>query len=293
MYVFNKTSIGYNHIKENKCCQDFSSSYSDLERTIITCCDAHGGKIYFRSNIGSKFASDAIMNVFKNITPYDTRKFNQDEYLETIKINILCEWNRMVETHLAKYKLTKKELLKLNENEFHKLLSNTYKAYGSTMMGALLIGNKALVVKLGDGEVALVHKNDVIYPFQDDDEPVGNITNSLCEEDAYDHIKIKVFDFNKIDGIMMCTDGMINPYQNYNNFTNSMVKPLIKGLNSNGNLSTINLFVDTVGLKLGIGDDVSLSFIIKNKKESKIESKIKKGYTYAISDFYKEMYDSK
>ena len=55
---FTKTNIGYSHLKANKRCQDYSACYHDEERTIITACDGHGGALYVRSHLGSKFASD-------------------------------------------------------------------------------------------------------------------------------------------------------------------------------------------------------------------------------------------
>ena len=67
LYTFSKSSIGYTHIKEKTLCQDFSALYKDLERTIITCCDGHGGKKYIRSHIGSHMASNAVINVFNSI----------------------------------------------------------------------------------------------------------------------------------------------------------------------------------------------------------------------------------
>ena len=66
-YVFNKSSIGYSHINNKKPCQDYSASYKDNERVIITCCDGHGGAQYIRSQIGSKAASNAVLNVFKSL----------------------------------------------------------------------------------------------------------------------------------------------------------------------------------------------------------------------------------
>ena len=68
---FTKTSIGYSHIKENKVCQDYSASYHDEERTIITACDGHGGDIYVRSHLGSKFASNAVIKVLRELERSD------------------------------------------------------------------------------------------------------------------------------------------------------------------------------------------------------------------------------
>ena len=292
MYIFNKSSIGYNHILNNKVCQDFSASYHDEERTIITCCDGHGGNIYIRSNLGSKFASEAIMKVFKNITKYDTRKFSQEDYLKSIKLQILCEWNNLVENHLSKHKIQEKEISFLTENERYKLFDNKAKAYGSTMLGCLLINNKLLIVQLGDGEIFLLKNKNINSPFaEEEDEPVGNITYSLCEEDAFSHIKIICHDFRKWDGILLCTDGLINPYLSYKNFEASFAYPLFKELEKNGNLSIISIFVNNMAQRLGIGDDVSLSFIYKNKAETKLnDSIIKEKLKIPYHELYEAIY---
>ena len=94
---FTKTSIGYSHIKENKCCQDYSACYHDEERTIITACDGHGGDIYVRSHLGSKFASNAVVSVLKELERSDFYKYSRTDICNKLRLKILCEWNAMVE----------------------------------------------------------------------------------------------------------------------------------------------------------------------------------------------------
>ena len=266
MHYFNKTDIGYSHINSGKICQDFSASYHDKERTIVTACDGHGGKIYIRSDLGSKFASNALMNVLKDVNYYSLRGGASDDYLNKLKLSILVEWNRRVEEHLNRYPIKKFELKELGDDEINKLKNNPERAYGTTMIGSLQIGNKLLVVHLGDGESILVRKGEIEPVFNDDeDEPVANMTYSMCAEDAYNHIKIRVIDFNDYDGIIICTDGVVNPYQNYDNFNNSMVKPLVHDLLLTKSTNSISEFVTKLESELGIGDDVSLSFIIKEE----------------------------
>ena len=66
MYSFAKTSIGYRHLLNKKPCQDFSALYQESNKTIITCCDGHGSKIHFRSDIGSKLASNVVIDILKD-----------------------------------------------------------------------------------------------------------------------------------------------------------------------------------------------------------------------------------
>ena len=87
---FTKTSIGYYHVTANKRCQDFSASYSDEERTIVTACDGHGGNVYIRSHLGSKFASNAVIDVLREIEKTAFHKAKKEAVIENIRLNILC-----------------------------------------------------------------------------------------------------------------------------------------------------------------------------------------------------------
>lgn len=102
---FTKTAIGYTHVQTEKICQDFSACYHDDERTIITACDGHGGEIYIRSDKGSKFASEAIINVFKRVEKSVFYRANREEIEKKLRLEILCEWNALVERNLAKSRL--------------------------------------------------------------------------------------------------------------------------------------------------------------------------------------------
>ena len=263
LHVFSKSSIGFSHIKEKCQCQDFSAVYKDPERTIITCCDGHGGKKYIRSHIGSHMASNAIINVFNSIHPSFFRLKNE-EIENKIKLSILCEWNKLVEEQISYKSIKKNELINLDEDEILSLKSNPAIAYGTTLTGALLLGNKLLVVKIGDTECVGIRKGQLIDIFDSSDDPAANVTYSMCQDDAFFYLKVKVLDFRDLDGIVLCTDGLTSPYQSYDNFKNSFIKPMINKIVETKSLSYIDEFIDEVASQLGVGDDVSLSFILND-----------------------------
>ena len=86
---FTKTNIGYSHIKEDMPCQDYSACYHDEERTIITACDGHGGKMYIRSNVGSRYASNAIMRVFQWVERSLFYRYTRQEICDKLRLQIL------------------------------------------------------------------------------------------------------------------------------------------------------------------------------------------------------------
>lgn len=259
---FTKTSIGYSHIKENKCCQDYSACYHDEERTIITACDGHGSDIYVRSHLGSKFASNAVVSVLKELERSDFYKCSRTDICNKLRLKILCEWNAMVEKHLSEKYLSKREVLHLSEDRLFKLKQNPEKAYGTTLNAAMIFGNKLVCVSIGDGGVILVRKGEIALALPDNEETVANTTYSMCQEDAYEHLKIEIYDFSDLDGVVVCTDGLINPYQSMGNFRDKFIKPICIKLQE-GKYDEMEEFIVKLGEKIGIGDDVSFGIAMK------------------------------
>ena len=259
---FTKTNIGYSHIKEKKPCQDYSACYHDEERTIITACDGHGGKTYIRSNVGSRYASNAIMSVLQGVDKSLFYRYTRQEICDKLRLQILCEWNALVERHLSEKSFCKRELADLDEEQVFKLKQNPAKAYGTTLQGAMIFGNKLICVSLGDGGIFIVRKGQLYTAFEEDDETVANLTYSMCQEDAYKHLKVEIFDFSDLDGVLVCTDGVVNPYQSLINFREKFVKPICIKLQE-GKLVEIDGFITAMGEKIGIGDDVSLAMAMK------------------------------
>ena len=251
-------------MKSGKICQDFSAAYHDEERTIVTACDGHGGSMYIRSHLGSKFASDAVMQIFWKLNLGDFSRYGEEEIAEKLRLQILCAWNGMVEQNYSENPVRRKECGHLPEKEIIQLKLNAAKAYGTTLNGAMVLGEKAVCASLGDGGIFFLCDGEIIpvFPESGEEETVANITWSMCQEDAYRHLRTAVFDFSKTDGILLCTDGVINPYRNLKNFNESFAQPVSK-LAREGRFAEIEDFVNKLGTQIGIGDDVSLGLILK------------------------------
>lgn len=275
MIYFTKTAKGYSHINENTVCQDFSSSYYDDNRIIITACDGHGGSIYIRSDRGSRFACDAIMNVLKRIAPNSLSNLTKDTFIDKIKLQILCEWNELVEKDLAKFPFTDDEFSKLRDSQILSLKINPEVAYGTTLNACMVMDKFYVFVKLGDGGVFYIKDNNAICVFDDIDENVANITHSICQERAYAYMHVAVMPKKDIEGALICTDGLLTPYQSYLNFQESFVKPVVKKFQKGDKSKEIKQFIAKVASKIGSGDDVSLGMMlcepkpIKKKKPKK------------------------
>ncbi len=266
--MFAKSCRGYSHKNSGKPCQDSSLCYNDSKRQIIACCDGHGGSAYIRSERGSSFAAEAILNVFRKIDPRFLFKFKETEMEDTIRMELLCEWNKLVERDISKYKFSKKEFAPLGEETKEELLLNRAKAYGTTMSGALLVGHTLVIASIGDSECILVRHGEIEHPLLLESDPAGNITYSLCQDDAYRYIRVKMLDFRKYDGVFLCSDGFSGPYQSYENLKKSFISPLMKsGVNGKTMIYVDNL-VEELANNKGNGDDVSLAFLTKSKRRT-------------------------
>lgn len=266
---FNVTSVGYSHLKSGKVCQDFSSSYSDGERTLVTACDGHGGEVYIRSHKGSKFASLAILRAMLDTESLSFRKYTAEEIEHNLKLNILCEWNRLVREDLTEHPIRKSEVAHLTDAQIESIKQNPAKAYGTTLGGAMLWGNRLICVGLGDGGCFLIKNGEIATAFdEDDDEPVANVTYSLCGEKAFEHMNARIFDMRSLDGVLVCTDGILGPYQSTENFKRSFVRPVVRRV-LDGKVGEVKQFVCDLGLHSGIGDDVSLAIILKGDTRSR------------------------
>lgn len=261
MISFAKTSRGYSHFLNKLPCQDFSAVYQDSERLIITCCDGHGGESYIRSDIGSAMASRAIINVFSKL---DKKMLNLQDSDERIKLLILCEWNRLIDEHYKENLIRLNEVRHLDNDKKEELYKNHVKAYGTTLTGAMVYKDKLVIVGIGDTEVLLLNKGQLVRGFDIDDEPVANITYSMCQDDAYNYLNVRIIDFDTVDGILLCTDGLTSPYQSYTNFSKSFVKPLVTSIIETKSTYHVPEYIDKMAYKLGCGDDVSLAFILKD-----------------------------
>lgn len=268
-YIFNKSCIGYSHLKSKKPCQDYSASYKDNERMIVTCCDGHGGAQYIRSKVGSKLASDAVINVFKSIDNQLLHNKNKEEMYEKIKLLVLCEYNALVEKDLKKRPIRSRDFKGLKDKEIDTLRYNPLAAYGTTLSGAMLYKDKYIVVSIGDTEALGICKGHIVKLFDNSDDPAGNITYSMCQEDAYLYLRVAIIDKADLDGVLLCTDGLSSPYQSYESFDSSFVRTYFKDLLRSKSTSKIDKQIDKVALSLGVGDDVSLSFIINDKTSIK------------------------
>ncbi len=282
--IFNTTSVGFDHIRRDIVCQDYSASYLDEERAIITVCDGHGGSIYLRSNRGSKFGCEALIEVFKTIDKDITIELFTPEFISQLKLKIICYWNDLVnkefninedfediDDDFIEENLTPEEINKLSESQLERIKHHKATLYGTTMLGCVVINDLLISVQLGDGLLVYIDNEGLMHvPFIDIDDNVANYTCSLCQEDAFEHIHVDITKLENIKSVFVCTDGVVNSYQAYDKYLNNFALPITKILvNEENGEELVRNFIETLGTEKGIGDDVSLGVMIIENETTK------------------------
>jgi len=270
--ISNLSLKGFSHDKCEKPCQDHSLSYKDSKRVILAVADGHGGDKYIRSEFGSKFACEAIKNTFlelsdKNIYKVIIDKLYYSSLVNRIKMLLLDKWSSCVQDHLKENPISKDELSKLNKENRNTIKNNPTQAYGTTLLSTmyleykykLLFTKKILItLAIGDGEIIYQKDNRFHKAFADlETDPVGNITYSLCQKDAADYINVSIKEVKNISSIFLCSDGLINPYNDYDSFLNSFLISNIGYISKYNNFIKINDIINVIATTKGYGDDVS------------------------------------
>lgn len=240
MKVFNKSVIGESHITDQKPCQDYSLSYtteSGISIAIVS--DGHGGKSYFRSQIGSETAcrvAKECLESFVNcvdkslytVSGKDIVKIppltaiehpgkigQPEEHLRQLSKSIIHKWREEVSKDAAECELNEWERSNVAEEDQAQLKDGNkrFRAYGCTLIAFVITPTYWIALHLGDGKCIAFHDESagMIWsePLPWDDKCFLNKTTSLCANDAYESFR---FAYGGVDSmplaVFLGSDGL-------------------------------------------------------------------------------------
>ena len=198
MFVFNKSVIGYSHIKKEIVCEDASASFTspDGRYSICAVADGHGDKRCFRSSFGSQAAVKAAVDNLKYFAELVLSEENSKDGMLFKLINdpryqrdsikqltdcILSEWNSAVVKYHNSNPPTENELSLLDNSSDE----NISHIYGTTLIAGLTLPGCLIVVHQGDGRCEVFYKDGTVdQPVPWDNRCMGTGTTSLCDSDA-------------------------------------------------------------------------------------------------------------
>ena len=292
MKCFDFHCQGESHKATDKVCQDYSYSHIDENGlAIVVVCDGHGGKHYFRSDVGARFATEIIANNAKEFvnnidetlfvgqpftqqaaiqTEIDRQDFRKerpvDNAFRQLFASIIGQWQQRIEQHAAENPLTDKENTQVEE-QYRKEFQEGYKLekiYGCTLMAYVSTPKYWFAFHLGDGKM-ISFDQDAQWkePVLWDDRCFLNKTTSICDSDALNEFR---YTYQGDGGfpiaVFLGSDGMDDSFGEETNLVNFYVK-VAKSLVTNGHDATFADIQDTLPVlsKRGSQDDMSVACV--------------------------------
>ena len=292
MKCFDFHCQGESHKATDKVCQDYSYSHIDESGlAIVVVCDGHGGKHYFRSDVGARFATEIIIGNVKEFvanidetlfvgqpftqqaavqTEIDRQDFRKekpiDKAFRQLFASIIGQWQQRIEQHAAMNPLTEKEISQVEEQYRKEFLSRykLEKIYGCTLMAYVGTPKYWFAFHLGDGKmISFDQEAQWKEPVLWDDRCFLNKTTSICDADALNEFR---YTYQGDGGfpiaVFLGSDGMDDSFGEEKNLVNFYVK-VAKSLVTDGHDATFADVKDTLPVlsKRGSQDDMSVACV--------------------------------
>ena len=305
MRSINFSCQGESHIAAGKVCQDYSYSHVyENGNAIAIVCDGHGGKRYFRSDVGAKIAAKVAeikINGFINqvgetllkgtsfiqrgtiseqIAKGDFAKSNKiDSAFRWLFGSIISEWNTLVTAHAECNPITDSEKTSLKEGwitDFEGKV-NLEKVYGCTLMVYVYTPDYWFAFQIGDGKCfACDYRGNWTEPIPWDDNCFLNKTTSICDSGAIDEFRY-CYEGDGIHpiAVILGSDGIDDSFGLPENQANFYVQ-ILKSIVTSGEEETIKeIESDLPQLsKIGSQDDMSLAMVYDEDKLKEIYPKL-------------------
>ena len=281
---------GESHKADNKPCQDasFSAVYDD-GLAIAIVCDGHGGERYFRSDVGSRMATEVISESVKTFvenvdkTMFIGQPFIAQEAITSEEVikkqtpidkafrqlfsSIIYQWNQKIAEHAANTAVSEWEQEHVPQKYLDELkTSETFeKLYGCTLMVYVQTPDYWFAFHLGDGKCVSFHQEGDLWqmPIPWDERCFLNKTTSLCDSNAINEFRYCYEGDGKYPmAVFLGSDGMDDSFGEDPNLVNFYIQ-VVKMLVTEGREATIkSIESDLPQLsKIGSKDDMSVAFI--------------------------------
>lgn len=305
MNALNFSCQGESHIATGKVCQDYSYSQVYENGTAIAIvCDGHGGKRYFRSDIGAKIAAEVarekvgifILEVgeslldgqpFTQIASLSEQISNQDfdklslteRAFRQLFSSIIYEWNSQVADHATTHPITDEERTGLEDrwivdfNEGNRL----EKVYGCTLMVYACTPQFWFAFHIGDGKCFTVNQDgEWSQPIPWDERCFLNKTTSICDSVAIDEFRYCYDGSGSFPvAVILGSDGIDDSFGAEENQANFYVQ-ILKSLVKEGFDATKEEIETTLPQlsKIGSKDDMSIAMLFDPVKVQALYPKL-------------------
>lgn len=314
VFTFHETVRGHLHVMNEFPCEDSSSSFSaeNGRYHIAIVADGHGSKSCFRSDYGSKVATEVALECLQQFAEATLaseeleERFYKDIFsnpryrhmtVRRLTDTILAEWHDRV---LEEYKNNPPTLEEMGESATeYQNGKNPAHIYGTTLIAVLKLPQCMILLHQGDGRCDVFYEDgSVDQPIPWDSRCEDTATTSLCDEDAAERFRSCVLNLTE-KPVIACyvgCDGVEDAYRDtYEGLGGSHV--LMGGVHAFYKYLTCQIVemgnetfkswlpdflakfsADGIFSRSGSGDDVSVSGIVDLSKISSYTE----GYAYDV-----------
>lgn len=207
--------IGKSHILKGMKCEDFSDSYSDENVSAAVISDGHGDKNCFRSALGAKFACETALSLCRKFCSDHTEIKNVNEVdfeskIKHLERNIAEQWKKKVSDYTAENPFSDEELKKLEADVREYYLTGNFieKAYGCTLISAVITENIWFALQIGDGVCTAAYEDGAfVKPVPADENCCGNFSSSICNKNSAELFRHYYSNIKPL-AVFVCSDGI-------------------------------------------------------------------------------------
>ncbi|MDE6426633.1 MAG: protein phosphatase 2C domain-containing protein [Ruminococcus sp.] len=273
---FSHTFAGAFHVKNGIICQDYSMSYDGVKYSFVAVADGHGSPQYIRTDRGARLAvqcayecTEEFMDLLDGAEMLMNVERKRRKMFSMLWRNVVSLWYDKITNDYINYPFTEEELNSIPEElkEYRKYYKdgNFLVAYGTTLEFFVVSKEFAFGVQIGDGKCVIVADDGSAYsPIPDDPLCNGNITSSMCQDDAVNSARFCYFEKNSIPpAVFIGTDGVDkscwNDEQLYDLYRKLAITFAEKGFEeADKEMSTLLPEISANG----VGDDISCAGIL-------------------------------
>lgn len=226
------TVRGASHARAKLPNQDAIAWYAPAQREdclVLAVADGHGAPRYIRSHQGAKLAVKLAVEVLRNfaadraaVAELATLPDHADGQLPR---TLVRTWHSAVRHDLAAHPFTPEEQAVWDEQTRPtdiRRADDPIRAYGATLLAALITPTYLLLLQLGDGDILIVDSAGRVVrpPLPTDPRLIANQTTSLSGSAAWRDMRayFQAFDTRPPALVMLATDGYANSFADESGF---------------------------------------------------------------------------
>lgn len=178
-----------------------------IEPLVCGVSDGHGSERCFRSDVGSRFAVETVLEVLGAMSTLPT-----PAEIQPLRRDLVERWRARVFAHIAAKPFDGVETLRLGMRYTDE---QALLAYGATMLGVRVAPEGILYLQLGDGDIIICDEDDTTTRVFDKDPNLAiNETHSLCQPEAWRRMRILTAPCEPGPAlVLVSTDGYSNSFR--------------------------------------------------------------------------------